>query len=240
MGEMQAFCRERFVTLVLGWTVGAGDQSRQVNRAVPLKNAMFCMCGRPVRFALTRIFDEDNNNVDTRMVPEHRQPSKHAHREAQRATLQLLSALSRQFESNEIHIAFDEGVRLAWEDKHSDEGSSASISGQYGGGDTSSTLARGRAAPSEGGARVGADGSDERDGEHARRDIVGVGVGASLGGVSGVVVPESGGLRTTATGGSEEGWISLTLFLSNLVVACSQVQVATRSLLFFAVCGILA
>lgn len=43
-------------------------------------------------------------------------------RDAQSATLQLLSSLSRQFESDELHIAFDHGVKLAWESDGVDEG----------------------------------------------------------------------------------------------------------------------
>lgn len=37
--------------------------------------------------------------------------------------MHLLPVLSRQFKSDEIHIAFDEGVRLTW-DEHADEDAS--------------------------------------------------------------------------------------------------------------------
>lgn len=118
-------------------------------------------------------------------------------REAQRAGVQLLSALSRQFRSDEMHIVFDEGVKLSWEGDHTSNGTGAeSMPGQAGQG----------SQPEESPGGVG-----------QRR---GFARGLSSAGSSDM--PPSGS-AATATGGQEEG-LSLTLFLSNVVLACCQVS----------------
>ncbi|CAM9143971.1 unnamed protein product [Scytosiphon promiscuus] len=127
LGALEAFCKDRFVELVLGWTVVPGDESK----------------------------------------------------EAQRAAVQLLSSLSRQFQSHEMHIVFDEGVKLSWE---SDDSSQP---------------------------------VDSPGGVHHRRDFV---RGPSSSGPSDM---SPSGAAATATNEQEKG-LSLTRFLSNVVVSCPQ------------------
>lgn len=101
-------------------------------------------------------------------------------REAQRVGVQLLSSLSRQFQSSEMHLVFDEGVHLSWEgdQHHQAEESSVSV-------------------------------------RQSREAVRGLSSSAS----SHMSPPAS---AATDTDGQGEG-LSLTRFLSNVVVACPQV-----------------
>ncbi|CAM9883806.1 unnamed protein product, partial [Laminaria digitata] len=88
-------------------------------------------------------------------------------RDAQRTSFQLLSSLSRQFQSDEIHITFDENVSLKWERGHTSnidrdgphrDGPPGPVIGQNVGGrdETSYNDARGGTQRSLNGTGVGA------------------------------------------------------------------------------------
>lgn len=207
-------------------------------------------------------------------------------RDAQRATLQLLSSLSRQFESDEIHITFDEDVKLEWEGEHTinRDGPPAPVADQLNGhpgpvvdqlnepqgpvvgehpGGGAYTSAHGGAQRSRGGTGVGVGGYDEPNGRHVGRDntagVVRQGLGGGLRRLSsrsgrdpeGFDYRGPGGglprlaslsepegtpvLSSPISGAAREEGLLLTRFLSNVVVACGQVQPTSRPLCFICV-----
>lgn len=132
-------------------------------------------------------------------------------REAQRAAVQLLSPLSQQFQSTEVHIIFEEGVQLTWEGNSNEEATPEPALHQ----------------PEEGTQPEG------NIGGVGRRRGLAQGLSSS---------PESGGPRNagptgTETAGQREG-LSLTRFLSNVVVACGQVTVPLVACESALICGV--
>lgn len=130
-------------------------------------------------------------------------------REAQRATVKLLSSLSRQFRSDELHVAFDEGVALAWEAQHVERDTIGTIPGHH---------RRGCSFPfvDQRGARGG-----EFRGRRTRREGDAVGGERELRSVSGMCAWPS---NEAAGAVAQDESLSLTRFLSNLVVGCNQVE----------------
>eukprot|EP00752_Nemacystus_decipiens_P002252 g2133.t1 len=130
-------------------------------------------------------------------------------REAQRSAVQLLSSLSRQFQSDEMHIVFEEGVQLTWgatSPEEPAEGRPEEVSRR--------PLAGGGSDPRRGGLLPGlSSGSFSEAGDAPR------------GSEASAAAPAAVGLaRSREAGGSGFG-LSLTRFLSNVVVACSQATI---------------
>lgn len=128
-------------------------------------------------------------------------------REAQRSAVQLLSSLSRQFQSDEMHIVFEEGVHLTWGAAPLEE----------------PVLGR----PKEGGCRRPPEAGTGGSGGTREGLMPGLSSGFSFSEtgaaphVGAAAAATASGSASGQRGGSGSG-LSLTRFLSNVVVACSQ------------------
>ena len=130
------------------------------------------------------------------------------HREAQRAAVQLLSPLSRQFQSDEMHIVFEEGVQLAWgvtpgpaldrpeEDRQPEAGDTGLSSGPL---------------------------SSSESGDAPPATVPAAAPAAAAAAGTPAAAAAAAAATVTAAGQRQAEGLSLTRFLSNVVVACSQV-----------------